>query len=139
MRSRLLILSLFPVALLLGCPNVGDLAAPVAPSGLTATADSAEAVDLSWQDNSHNEDGFLVERLETGAMAFVEIADVSADSTSLRDTDVAVDTEYAYRVRAYNSAGVSDPSNQAEVTTSSAGPQTGIWGASEWDAAVFGE
>ena len=42
---------------------------PLAPSGLTATAVAGDEIDLSWTDNSSNEDGFKVERaLDVGGV-----------------------------------------------------------------------
>ncbi|MDQ7054058.1 MAG: fibronectin type III domain-containing protein, partial [candidate division KSB1 bacterium] len=40
---------------------------PAAPSNLTATAVSTSQIDLSWTDNSNNEDGFKIERKDPGS------------------------------------------------------------------------
>ena len=37
---------------------------PAAPSNLTATAVSSTQINLAWQDNSNNEDGFKIERCQ---------------------------------------------------------------------------
>jgi len=94
-----------------------DLAgAPAAPTGLTATAMSATQVDLSWNDNSSNEDGFAIER-KTGAGAYAEIATVVAQTRNYSDTEVSPATAYTYRVRAYNEIASSGYSNEASATT----------------------
>jgi hypothetical protein len=93
-------------------------APPAAPSNLTATAVSSSQIHLAWTDNASNEEGFRIER-RTGAQSFVEIAAVGPDTTSFSDTGLAPATTYTYRVRAYNSAGSSDYSNEASATTQS--------------------
>jgi len=93
-------------------PTVGP---PAAPSGLQARAVGPRQIDLNWQDNSDNEDGFIIERREE--QEFAEIARVGADITQYMDTTVQPATAYCYRVRAFNAAGVSGPSNEACATT----------------------
>ncbi len=94
-----------------------DLAgAPPTPTGLSATALSASQVNLSWNDNSGNEDGFRIER-KTGAAPFAEIMTVPAQTQNYSDANVTPATAYTYRVRAYNSIANSDYSNEASATT----------------------
>ena len=95
-------------------------APPAAPSGLAAGAVSSSQIDLSWTDNSGNEDGFRIERA-TGGGAFAEIATVGANVTSYASTGLAASTAYSYRVRAFNSGGNSAYSNIATATTSAGG------------------
>jgi regulation of enolase protein 1 (concanavalin A-like superfamily) len=83
--------------------------APAPPSSLRATV-STTRVDLLWTDNSHNEAAFVIER-SSGGQPFAAIARVSADSPMFSDTGVARDTDYMYRVAAYNEAGLSAYSN----------------------------
>jgi hypothetical protein len=90
--------------------------APVAPTGLTATAVTS-TVQLTWADNSDNESGFSIERSTTSATAgFAEIATIGAGVTSHDDSGLAAGT-YWYRLRSYDASGrYSDYSNVAEVT-----------------------
>ncbi len=100
--------------------------APNAPSTLIATPSAAGfapiSVALAWTDNSADETGFVIER-QIGAGAFVQIARVVANVTSLTDTNVAANTTYTYRVMATNNLGNSAYATSAPVTTpTTAGP-----------------
>ncbi|MDQ7064155.1 MAG: S8 family serine peptidase [candidate division KSB1 bacterium] len=90
---------------------------PAAPSNLTATAVSTSQIDLSWTDNSNNEDGFKIERKDPGSTTFVEIAQVGANVTNYSDTGLNPNSTYTYRVRAFNADGNSGYSNEASATT----------------------
>ena len=90
---------------------------PSAPSGLSATSISDLQIDLSWTDNSGNEDGFIIAR--NGS----DIASVGANATSYSDTGLACETGYSYTVRAENCAGESGVSSASATTgTCPAGP-----------------
>jgi uncharacterized protein len=97
----------------------GGATVPNAPSSLSAAAVSSSQVNLSWTDNSTNEDGFKIER-KTGAGSYSEIDQVGANVTSYSDTGLSASTTYTYRVRAYNTAGNSSYSNEASETTQTA-------------------
>ena len=94
---------------------------PNAPSNLTATAVSSSQIDLAWTDNSDNEDGFKIERKTGVAGEWAQIDLVGADVTTYNDTDLDPETEYYYRVLAYNTIGDSDYSNEANATTEAEG------------------
>jgi alpha-tubulin suppressor-like RCC1 family protein len=91
-----------------------------APSELTATAVTFTQVDLFWQDNSNNEDGFEIERstsAEGGPTSGWALLDtLSTNTTSYSDMTVSASTTYYYRVRVFNSIGDrSEYSNIASV------------------------
>ncbi len=90
----------------------------IAPSGLSAAAASASQINLSWTDNSSAETGFRIERKTGSGGTYSEIATVSANVTSYSDTGLSASTTYYYRVLAYNDAGNSAYSNEANATTS---------------------
>lgn len=94
---------------------------PAAPTYLTTTRISSARIDLSWWDNSDNEQGFKIERMTEGG-GFSQIATVGADVTTYSSVNLAGDTRYFYRVHAYNKAGNSDYSNTATAVTFPATP-----------------
>lgn len=87
------------------------LSVPNAPSGLNATAASTNQINLSWSDNSDNEEGFKIERSKDNTNNWTEIASVGANVENYENTGLSANTKYYYRVRAYNAAGNSDYSN----------------------------
>jgi hypothetical protein len=93
--------------------------APNAPSNLTGQAASKTQINLSWTDNSNNEDGFLVERCAgtKKCKVFAQIAQVGSNVVSITDSGLAGNTSYVYRIRAYNSVGNSAYSNSVTVKT----------------------
>lgn len=102
--------------------SVSTSTAPLAPSALTAAV-SGTTINLSWQDNSSNEDGFRVER-RIGTGAWSQIATTAANATSYSDTTGASGTTYEYRVAAFGPGGTSSPSPSATASLAGA-PATG--------------
>lgn len=90
---------------------------PVAPSSLTATANSSTQVTLSWSDNSGNEAGFRIRRKNAESQEWVEVATVAANITNFQNSGLSASTNYVYQVTAFNSVGESAASNEADVTT----------------------
>jgi uncharacterized repeat protein (TIGR01451 family) len=90
-----------------------------APSDLSANmhwSGGAAWVELSWQDNSDDEEGFRVERATSAAGPYAVIAMTSASSTGW--TDYALEfgpDNYYYRIEAYRQGCDSEPSNVATV------------------------
>jgi hypothetical protein len=85
------------------------------PSNLVALAFHPERVDLSWNDNSDNEDGFIIER--QGPLKTWEVLDtVGTDETSYMDLTVVAEAAYEYRLKAFNSQAESEYSNTADIT-----------------------
>jgi hypothetical protein len=112
-----------------GYSNIADANTnlPLAPSGLTATPASATEIEVSWTDNSDNEDGFVVERCTgPGCADFAEIAQVGAGVAVLVDNSAVTGNHYCYRVRALNAAGSSDYSDVACTTADAPAAPTGL-------------
>src|SRR2546426_74150 len=97
--------------------SIATAVPPLPPVGaLTATAVSGSQINLAWQDNISNEDGFRIERCAgAGCTSFAEIATVGPNVTAYANTGLTAGTGYSYRVRAYNAAGNSGYSNVAVV------------------------
>ncbi|MBK8946146.1 MAG: DUF362 domain-containing protein [Ignavibacteriae bacterium] len=79
------------------------------PSLLTAEVIDSSIVNLSWQDNSTSEDGFIVERKEnTETSNYIILDTVSANQTNFSDETDKLVSSYFYRIKAYNSSATSD-------------------------------
>ena len=90
--------------------------APSAPGSLSATAVSSGEVQLGWADNSDNEDGFKLERRNSGNDHWATIG-VASNVTSHTDTPLAAATKFYYRIKSFNASGVSGYSAIANATT----------------------
>ncbi len=86
-----------------------------APTELTAVAASSSQIDLTWTDNSTNEEVFEIWRVSGEVWEYV--AQAGADVTFYSDTGLAPGTAYSYYIWAFNAAGYSDSSNEASATT----------------------
>jgi FtsP/CotA-like multicopper oxidase with cupredoxin domain len=97
---------------------------PAAPTGLSASAFSSTAIDLSWTDNSGDESTFTIERFDGGA--FSEIGTVGANVTSYQDTGLIASTTHQYRVGAENNAGTSYSDTASATTQTEGGDPTSV-------------
>lgn len=73
-------------------------------------------IQLAWDDNSDNEDGFVLERrIYAGPDSNWEVIDdlIAPNSLSYTDSSAIPGNHYEYRIKAFNSAGSSDYSNLA--------------------------
>jgi hypothetical protein len=123
-KTYLIFLSvLFALGMTIGCGGDDDrsndsLTAPAAPSSLAATAAvHLLEIDLTWTDNSDNEDGFKLERKKGSAGTYAVIRTASPGETTFADTGLWAGATYYYRVYAYNSIGNSSYSNEVSATT----------------------
>ncbi|MFY9611198.1 MAG: putative Ig domain-containing protein [Blastocatellia bacterium] len=91
--------------------------APTPPATLIASGSSPAQVDLIWQDTSNVEDGFQIERRGGSSAEYSQIGVVSRNTTGFSDGGALPNTAYGFRVRAFNSTGVSSYSNEATVIT----------------------
>ena len=91
---------------------------PAAPSNLSASTVSSSQIDLTWNDNSIDEDEFLIERCQgSGCSGFSQIDTAGAGVTNYSNMSLTALTNYTYRVLASNTAGPSGPSNTDSATT----------------------
>jgi fibronectin type 3 domain-containing protein len=84
-----------------------DAAPPTTPSNLLATAVSGTQVTLTWSNTAANGKGIYVERALAANGNFSQVATLSAGSTSFTNGNLNGGTEYLYRLRTVNTAGVS--------------------------------
>jgi serine/threonine protein kinase len=103
---------------------------PAAPANLVATPLSPSEITLTWQDNSNNEDAFVIQRCaadwgpEQGCPRedFRDFARVATNVTAHTDQGLTAADSYSYRVYALNAKGKSEYSNVATATASVSGP-----------------
>ena len=86
---------------------------PNAPDNLITTAVSSSQINLKWNDNSVNEDGFKIECRTGSGGSYNLIATVGADITYYQNSGLNLETTYYYRILAFNDVGNSLYSNIA--------------------------
>lgn len=89
------------------------------PSNLKVKAASFSHTELQWEDNSEDEEGFIIERKSTTG-DFIEIARVGRNITVYKDISTSADTVYFYKVKAFNSVTSSYYSDLVSIKTSPA-------------------
>ncbi len=101
--------------------------APATPGSLSATLFAPPqgwtSITLSWIDRSNNEDGFKIERA-TLEKPFAEVAQTKANVETFKDEGLTPNTEYGYRIRAFNASGNSEYSAITGSTTHPLPPDT---------------
>ena len=95
---------------------------PATPTNLTATSPSASQITLSWADSVGDATGFSVEMKIGSTGGWGQVATVVGNTTSYSVTGLQNGTLYSFRLRAYNTVGYSDYSNEAAATTSLPAP-----------------
>ncbi len=81
---------------------------PAAPSGLRVDFVAADRIQIVWTDNSNNEDGFIIESCaQRGCNNFIEVGRVFPDIKHFVHGNLFSNSQYYYRVRAFNAGGKS--------------------------------
>jgi hypothetical protein len=88
---------------------------PAAPTNLKAVAVSTSQVNLTWTDNSTDENGFTVQRSTNGS-TYATVGTTSANVTSFGDTGLSRSTKYYYRVQSFNASGSSSFASTSVTT-----------------------
>ncbi len=86
------------------------------PSNLTAVSISQTAMNLTWGDNSTNEQGFELQRSEGDIFNFEPITTLFPNTTTYQDANLQPSTTYYYRIRAIGGESV-EWSNLTGATT----------------------
>jgi hypothetical protein len=96
------------------------------PFNLIAEAMDDQQIQLSWEymrevvkkvvRTGRELEGFFIER-KIGSNNYETIADVGADQRDFVDTGLNYGDQYSYRIRAYSSVNLSEPSNEVTLTT----------------------
>ncbi len=89
---------------------------PDAPTDLTTNIISHNSINIQWTDNADNESKFKLFR-KIGNASWSIIAILEKNVTSFTDTGLSYDTEYCYKVRAVNAAGVSTSFSNVDCQT----------------------
>ena len=78
---------------------------PAAPGNVVITAVAGSRRDtVSWTDNSTNEDGFVIDRLNPDGQ-WITLGTAAANATSFADSSILPGDTYSYRVTAVNRSG----------------------------------
>lgn len=87
---------------------------PAAPSQLQANVVSSTAIRLTWKDNSNNEAGFDIERMDDSG-TFHDLVSVLPNTVTYDDKTVSAGNTYIYRLHSSNAIGDSAYSNEVTV------------------------
>lgn len=100
--------------------------AGLALASLAAHAQGAQ-LTIAWDDNSTNEDGFLIERAPglAATTGFVEINRVAANVKTYTDLNLPNKTAFSYRVAAFNADVPKSTYSNVASTTTPAAPLNG--------------
>jgi len=105
--------------------NSGVVKAKAFKSGYNASSEAGATftivpqpsqLNLTWQDNSTNENGFQIERKIGAGGSYAQIVSVGVNINSYLNTGLVSGTTYCYRVRAVNSSTTSSYSNDVCAT-----------------------
>lgn len=83
----------------------------IAPDKLNAAVTGKGKIKLSWNDNSSNESGYIIERKSSSE--FVVLDTVASNSGDYYDSGITQQGSYQYRVRCFNQFTLSSYSNTA--------------------------
>ncbi len=86
------------------------------PTALIALQTDHDQITLAWQDNTTEESGYRIER-RLGTGNYQQVGQTGENVTQWVDHDIACDSNYTYRVYAWNEQVNSDYSNESIVTT----------------------
>ena len=117
-----------------------DADRPRGPTNLTATADGANEIDLTWQAptdiGTSNISGYKVQSSPNGTSNWTDLVpNTHRTSTTYSDSGLSPGTNRYYRIRAINASGAGSASNVASATTAD---KTVSFGAARYTASENG-
>jgi len=93
--------------------KVSAITLPMAPAGMTATANSTSSITISWSTVT-GADGYKIYRSTTSSGTYEEIS--TSTTTSYTNVGLTINTVYYYKVSAYNSSGEGSQSKISAIT-----------------------
>ena len=97
-------------------PVPASFGQPLAPGGLVATPVSTTQINLTWTDNSADEQGFQIEQ-SPDSITFSPIVVTTSNVTAYAVTNLNPAIRYYFRMLAFNGAGNSPYSNTNYAST----------------------
>ena len=91
--------------------------APDPPSDVVLTPLSQTEIRIDWQDNSSNEEEFMIEQSIGNDLNFISLASAPDNSTTFTVTGLNANTLYYYRLKAANKGGESAYTLPVSTTT----------------------
>jgi hypothetical protein len=91
--------------------------APNAPANLNGNALSYKSISLTWNTTTDTVLGYFIERKADTENSFKMVGLVNGDKYSYTDATLVAETNYSFRIRAYNTAGKSEYSDTINLTT----------------------
>ncbi|MEO8666079.1 MAG: T9SS type A sorting domain-containing protein [Ignavibacteria bacterium] len=98
---------------LLGDPSI----IPAIPTNLVVTDITMSSITINWQDNSNNEDGFIIARKREIDSFYQYIDTVAADILTFQEVGLTPDNIYTYKICSYITRGISEYSNSVTART----------------------
>jgi hypothetical protein len=96
--------------------TVNNPTAPVAPSNLAVTRQSAGVASITWRDRSNNETSFEIERQQNVGGVWTNTTFFSSPANSTATTNTAGVGSWRYRIRARNGTAASAWTGYRTVT-----------------------
>ena len=91
--------------------------APAAPDSLSVINITKTSVDISWTDNSDNENGFNVIRSAYIDSGYTQAGTAGANTNTFHDDGLSPGTFYFYKIGAYNENGSSEYTEALKIKT----------------------
>jgi chitodextrinase len=84
-----------------------------APSDIIVNLVETNDIDISWTDNSKDEEAFIIDE-STNGLDYTNVGEVAADVNNFTIPNLSPNTEYWFRVAAYNNEATSDYATMSE-------------------------